>query len=103
MDRKSHAYHVYEIYCPSGMIDGSLWRITTVRFQHGPITEVGVNGCSNEDLLAIVVDRLECLQNGKFPCRFNEHALEHIKLALGSLYERTDDREKRGVEGKNVK
>ena len=40
-----------------------------VRFQKGPIAEVGVNGVSNESLLAIVEDRLVGFQSGQFACR----------------------------------
>ena len=35
-----------------------------ITFQHGPIKEVGRNGLTNEALLAIVIDRLECAQAG---------------------------------------
>ena len=72
---------------------------TTVVFQNGPIKEAGVNGCHNEDLLAIVVDRLQGFQSGKHGCRENAIALTKIESALLWLGKRTSDREKRGVEG----
>lgn len=60
-------------------------------------------GCTNEDLLHIVVDRLECFQKGKFACRENEMARYHIQAAIAYLEERTADRKSRGVEGKHKK
>ena len=73
-----------------------------VDFQNGPIKEFGVNGVSNEDLLAIVVDRLRGFQSGDYTCDANQHALAHAENALTALFERTKEREARGVEGTNV-
>jgi len=98
MDRRCHAYHEYEISLVSGGITAP---VATVSFQTGPIKEAGVNGCSNEDLLAIVLDRLQCLQAGRFPCKQNEDAIRHVKCALVNLHDRTREREKRGVEGQH--
>jgi hypothetical protein len=70
-----------------------------IRFQNGPIKENGVNGCQNEDLLAIVIDRLEGFQSGELACEENQCALEHIRSALKCLNARTKDRQARGVEG----
>ena len=49
--------------------------LATVLFQDGPVAEVGVNGCHNEDLIAIVIDRLQHFQRGDFACRENALAL----------------------------
>lgn len=70
-----------------------------VRFQKGPIQEAGVNGCHNEDLLAIVIDRLRGFQSGPFRCRENALALTKLEDALHWLNHRTQERQKRGVEG----
>src|SRR5687768_17505491 len=53
-----------------------------VRFQKGPILESGVNGVSNEALLAIVEDRLLGFQAGKFSCRENAVALTKLQEAM---------------------
>ena len=74
-----------------------------IQFQNGPIAENGVNGCQNEDLLAIVIDRLQGFQSGEFSCRENRLALGSAKEALFWLERRTTDRENRGVEGFNEK
>ena len=70
-----------------------------VRFQNGPINESGVNGISNEALLAIVEDRLAGFQDGRFRCRENAVALTKIQEAMMWLQKRTLDRMRRGVEG----
>ena len=74
----------------------------SVNFQKGPINEngEGINGCSNEALLAIVIDRLEGFANGPFPSRETSLALTKCQEALHWLESRTRERARRGVEGK---
>lgn len=72
-----------------------------ILFQNGPINEHGVNGVTQEALLAIVADRLESFQAGPFASDYNAKALEHVKAAQESLLQRTRDRMARGVEGQN--
>ena len=74
-----------------------------IKFQEGPIKECGVNGCHNEDLLVIVLDRLQSFQSSDFSCRENALAITKLEEALHWLNARTSDREKRGVEGTNSK
>jgi len=74
-----------------------------VRFQNGPIKEFGVNGIHNEDLIAIVIDRMRGFQSGAYACRDNALALTKLEEALMWLRNRTSGRELRGVEGTNVK
>lgn len=71
-------------------------------FQNGPIKEKGVNGITNENLLAVVIDRLAGFQAGKFRCEQNGIALQKVQEALFWLANRTALREARGVEGTNV-
>jgi len=73
-----------------------------ISFQNGPIGEVGVNGITQEVLLAIVIDRLRSFQSGPFACKENGEALHHALLSLEALKSRTKARMARGVEGKNV-
>lgn len=73
-----------------------------ISFQNGPIAENGVNGLTQEALLAIVIDRLECFQAGPFASDYNEIALAHVRSALSVLQQRTKDRIARGVEGRNA-
>jgi len=74
-----------------------------VSFQNGPIKEFGVNGVTQEALLAIVIDRLKSFQAGPFACEENEQALEDTKRALWWLQGRTRRRIARGVEGTHQK
>ena len=73
-----------------------------VRFQKGPIAEDGVNGLTQETLLAIVEDRLKCFQAGPYACRENAVALTKVQEAMMWLNKRTADRVDRGVEGTSV-
>ena len=70
-----------------------------IQFQDGPIKENGVNGIHNEDLLVIVMDRLEGFQSGDYACPENDMAIECLKDALHNLNRRTYHRQNRGVEG----
>ena len=72
-----------------------------ILFQNGPINEVGVNGITQEVLLAIVADRLRSFQTGPFACRENALALTKIEEAMHWLQQRTLARMRRGVEGTN--
>lgn len=94
-----NACHAYRISIDTGK---SIER-TNIEFQNGPIQEVGVNGISNEALLAIVEDRLLGFQHGQFACRENAVALTKIQEALMWLGKRTRDSLARGVEGTNQK
>lgn len=70
-----------------------------VSFQKGPIKEHGINGVTQETLLAVVIDRLECFQRGPFACDDNANALTHLRGAMECLQRRTKNRIARGVEG----
>ena len=72
---------------------------THLLFQNGPILEAGVNGVTNEALLAIVLDRLEKFQEGDYRCRENALAITKLEEAMHWLNHRTRQREARGVEG----
>lgn len=74
----------------------------TMRFQNGAINEAGVNGITQEVLLAIVIDRLRSFQSGPFACKENAEALDHAAQALDWLKSRTKARMARGVEGRTV-
>lgn len=91
----SHAYEIQWVENVAGIC------YTLIDFQHGPIKEVGVNGITNEALLAILIDRMEGFQSGPFACDHNQKALEHLKAALRQLVLRTMERVTRGVEGTN--
>lgn len=70
-----------------------------IQFQKGPLKEAGHNGISDEALIAVVIDRLEGFNSGKYRCRENICAITHLQEALMWLQKRTADRQRRGVEG----
>lgn len=74
-----------------------------IMFQNGPIKTFGVNGITQEAMLAIIIDRLRSFQAGQYKCRENAIALTHCEEALMWLQRRTVERIKRGVEGTDEK
>lgn len=76
--------------------------LLSIVFQNGPISEHGVNGVTQEILLAVVIDRLRSFQSGAFSSRENAIALTKCEEALHWLQQRTIDRMRRGVEGKSI-
>ena len=69
-----------------------------MQFQHRDPAE-GINGITNEALLAIVADRLEMFQEGPFACEENANAKTNVLLALFHLTDRTRRRIAEGKEG----
>ena len=104
-DEPGHSYVISGFDTSTNASDDSTGRALsgakrmTVLFQNGPIKEVGVNGVTQEALLAIVIDRLRSFQAGPFASPFNASALDHCSQALVDLQRRTRDRIARGVEG----
>ncbi|MBU9711071.1 hypothetical protein [Evansella tamaricis] len=77
--------------------------VGAVHFQEGPIKENGVNGVCNEDLIAMVICRLEHFNQSDFRCRENSMAITKLEESLLWLRKRTMGREQRGVEGTHIK
>jgi len=93
-DFKFNAPHHFEI------VDAKTGKdLVKIDMQEGPIKECGVNGCVNEDLITIVLKRLDCFQKSDYKCRENAIAITKLEEALMWLQKRTLDREARGVEG----
>lgn len=85
--------HLYQVLIGS--------RVVHIEFQNGPVKEAGVNGLTNEALLAIVKHRLFVL-NSRTWCEENDTATRHITSAIDALEARTYRRTLRGVEGTDV-
>lgn len=92
-DFKFNAPHHFQVTD----IDGGL--LAQVDFQEGPIKEAGVNGVCGEDLIAMVISRLEHFNMTEYKCRENSMAITKLEEALLWLRKRTMARENRGVEG----
>lgn len=70
--------------------------------QNGPIKESGVNGCQVDTIIEAAKIIIEGL-NQKFPCRENAMIITKLDEALMWSNKRKLDREKRSVEGLNLK
>lgn len=86
------ASHQYKIQLPN-------MPATYINFQNGPIAQAGVNGLTQEALLAICIDRLKSFQQGEFSCRENSLAINKLEEAVHWLHHRTKARMARGIEG----
>ncbi|MGN2368943.1 Acb2/Tad1 domain-containing protein [Clostridium cagae] len=93
-EQKFNAPHHFEVANAE-----TLEVVGRVNFQEGPIKENGINGVCNEDLILMVLTRLESFQQTEFRCRENACAITKLEEALMWLRKRTLDREARGVEG----
>ena len=94
-----NASHIYDLSWLEQ--DGSGMSVE-IAFQRGPIKEVGVNGVTNEALLAVLIHRMTGFQSGEFACSSNQVALDHLAGAMLAFKSRTKRRIEQGVEGTNV-
>jgi hypothetical protein len=101
-DYKFNAPHHFQVLKTELEPSGETKILGIIDFQEGAIKEHGVNGVMNEDLIAMVIRRLEGFQNSEFNCRENALALTKLEEALMWLRKRTQGRENRGVEGTHV-
>lgn len=98
-DFKYNAPHYFEVVRTGEELEEQL---ADIHFQEGPIKECGVNGVCNEDLIAMVICRLDHFQKSEFSCRENALALTKLEEALMWLRKRTTAREMRNVEGTHI-
>ena len=88
-------------------VEGHLYQVLAgpkfvhLEFQMGAVKENGVNGLTNEALLAALIHRTNVL-NKRFPYRENALAITNMEQALMWLEKRTNDRKARQVEGLEV-
>lgn len=67
----------------------------------GPAMSTIAHGTTNEEVIGMLIDRLNHLQR-LMPCKENEAAIQHLVEAYNLLYQRTKERQERGVEGLHV-
>lgn len=73
-----------------------------IHFQDGPIAEYGRNGTTNEEIIDLLIARLNSLNmmhDGRYACPENGMAVGHLIAARAALELRTARRQERGVEG----
>ena len=93
-----NASHLY------GIQYGGPTEVLKLQFQHGPrAVEGSIAGIFDDDLLAIIQDRLECFQAGPFACAENDAALSAVRAARTALGLRVARRVAKGVLGVNEK
>lgn len=98
-----HDFHVVPAGADYNDTTINIHELGHVHFQEGPIKEAGVNGVNNEDLIAMIICRLEHFNQSEFRCRENSMAITKLEEALLWLRKRTMAREQRGVEGTHIK
>jgi len=77
--------------------------VLIIKFQHGPRGDKDSSaGIFDDDLLAILQDRLEGFQSGPYACFENGKALEGIKSAREALGLRVARRISQGLLGANA-
>lgn len=76
-----------------------------ISWQHGPLGRRPTwtaNGCFVETVISAAINRLQFYQASQFACEENDAAIANLEAALDALRKRTEDRERRGVEGSNA-
>lgn len=96
---KNGAPHDFKVIKSDGDLYDNNSTLATIHFQEGPILVDGVNGVANEDLIAMVITRLEYFNRTDFRCKENAMAINKLEEALLWLRKRTMEREQRGVIG----
>lgn len=96
--RDSHGIRAHEAANGHVYIVEAGYTLVNLYFQKGPVAVNGVNGVTNEVLVAILIDRLQHLDH-LLPCSENTEALNALKQAQDALHRRTANRQTRGVEG----
>lgn len=78
-----------------------------IQWQDGPLgrgdERKEPNGASPEDVVTSVIQRMEFYQTSRLSCPENDPAITKLKEATQWINQRTQDRERRGVEGTNQK
>lgn len=98
---KKGDHHRYDINL---RVNDTWGKALSIKFHTGalpdpPMTAAnpGPNGISMESLLAVVIDRLQCLQKGPTACRENSIAITYLENSLMWMQKRTRDRIAQGT------
>lgn len=59
--------------------------LAIINFQDGSVDKKGVNGVLDEDLILMIIKRIECIQKTKYRCSENDLALLKLEEALIAL------------------
>jgi len=98
----NHKYFLIPTENPDEKIDNYSDLSQVIKFQEGPINEVGINGITEASLISVLIDRFEYFQkNTKLPCDENETILDNLYHSLFMINKRTEDRIQKNIEGYN--
>lgn len=73
--------------------------IMKLQFYYLGETGLEIDGVTNEEVIKVLIHRINYLNNGEFRCRENSITITKLEEALMWLEKRTADRIDRGVEG----
>ena len=73
-----------------------------IKWQLGPVGDVGINGTTVEDVIEVCIARIAAFNAGPFRCRENSLAITAMEEARNWLLQRTRARQEQGVEGTNA-
>ena len=73
--------------------------LAVLEFQNGPVSEAGVNGITNEALIAVVPDRPRSFQKSPYSCREHAPMIPPFKDTLLRLPKCTLGQGPRGIAG----
>ena len=90
--------HKYSLASFEGGPEQQIQFIEKIRIEGGALRTTS-DGTTNEEMLAVLIDRLDYLQH-LCPCRENAIVITKLEEALMWLNKRTADRKARNVEGK---
>lgn len=93
-----HEYMVVA-FGPDGEID---WD-KLIKFQKGPLPQVGHNGILSNVFLAVLIDHLKSFQTGEYASRETAIAITHLEEAENFLARRADKRNAQGILGQHKK
>jgi hypothetical protein len=68
-----------------------------IKFQQGLPPEVGVNGARIEDVVDVLISKLELYQVGSVPCRENDEAMQNLRAVKDAMARRRQRRMLQGV------
>jgi hypothetical protein len=101
--RQGFKAHNYKDSAGNPTGGSALGKGLAILWQSGPLGRDGdrkePNGAFVEDVIAVALQRLQFYNEAGFGCRQNAIAITKLEEALFWLRDRTEEREKRGVEG----
>jgi hypothetical protein len=95
----AHHEYIIDVSADKDSVGSEPVERIVIKFQKGGLAETGVNGITDQALLAIVLDRLRGFQAGPYSCRDNSIAITKLEECLLWMGKRYTDRAARGVEG----